>query len=365
MSLINTMLQDLEKRKDADTPVQALAGDVQAVDAATSPIGHAVMWGAGVLLAIAALGATWQMLRVHPPQPVSTPIAASAPAVAPPSPAELPEPIPMAAAPAVRLPVATPSPVSPIALAKGASERKPNPPPEHSAAAQAVVKKPANANAQTAPAETEGAVAAQAAAPEKQDKSQKRITAAQQAENLYKLAMAQLLQGHGTEARRNLEQILALAPDHVKARQLLAALLVEVNALDDAAVLLRDGLQRSSGEAVFSMALARIEIETNQSKRALETLTTGLQAAGDDPQYHAFYAQLLQRAQRQDEAVQHYLVALRSDPAMPLWLVGIGISLQALGKSLEAEQAFARARDGGLLSAPMLAFVEQRLRQLH
>jgi hypothetical protein len=49
---------------------------------------------------------------------------------------------------------------------------------------------------------------------------------------------------------------------------------------------------------------------------------------------------------------------------MPTWLLGIGISLQALGQNRDAQEAFARAREGGLLSAPLSSFVDQRLRQL-
>ena len=41
---------------------------------------------------------------------------------------------------------------------------------------------------------------------------------------------------------------------------------------------------------------------------------------------------LLQRAGRHEDAVKHYLNALRTDPAMPAWLLGIGISLDAIGK---------------------------------
>lgn len=200
---------------------------------------------------------------------------------------------------------------------------------------------------------------------EKPAKRHKQVSDAQQADNLYREALAQLLQGHGSDARRSLHFLLALDADHAKARQLLAALLVEVNALDEAAALLREGLQRRPGEAVFSMALARIEVERGQTDGALETLAQGLQAAQNDPAYHAFYAALLQRAQRHAEAAEHYLLALRSDPAMPLWLIGIGMSWQAQGQDRDAALAFARARDGGLLSDALLAFVEQRLRQLH
>jgi MSHA biogenesis protein MshN len=228
---------------------------------------------------------------------------------------------------------------------------------------------PAYASAATSdlpmPAVTPPQEKADKAAPKARiDKRPKRVSEAQQADNLYRQAVAQLLQARGSDARQSLQTLLALDANHVQARQLLASLLVETRALDEAATVLREGLQRSPGESVFSLALARIEVETDATDTALHTLAAGLQAAGDDPHYHAFYAALLQRVQRHPEAVQHYLVALRSDPSMPTWLVGIGISLQALGQNRDAQEAFTRARDGGLLSPPLLSFVEQRLRQL-
>ena len=54
----------------------------------------------------------------------------------------------------------------------------------------------------------------------------------------------------------------------------------------------------------------------------------------------------------------------RRTPRLPNWLVGIGISLQEQGRNSDAAEAFARARDGGLLNAQLLEFVEQRLQQL-
>jgi hypothetical protein len=49
---------------------------------------------------------------------------------------------------------------------------------------------------------------------------------------------------------------------------------------------------------------------------------------------------------------------------MPNWLVGIGISLQSLGREADAVEAFQRAKDGGQLPAAFIAFVYQRLVQL-
>jgi MSHA biogenesis protein MshN len=141
-------------------------------------------------------------------------------------------------------------------------------------------------------------------------------------------------------------------------------LLVEENNFEEATALLREGLKLTPEHSGFSMTLARLQLDTGDTSAAMATLEQGLQAAGDEPQYNAFYAVLLQRAQRHEDAVRHYLVALRSDPMMPTWLVGIGISLQAQGKNADAAEAFGRARDGGQLTPQLGQFVEQRLNQL-
>lgn len=87
-------------------------------------------------------------------------------------------------------------------------------------------------------------------------------------------------------------------------------------------------------------------------------------ATQSDPRSQAMHAVALQRLGRHEEAVAHFLKALQSNPGMPTWLVGLGISLRATGKSAEAYEAFARARSTGLLSADVSTFVDQQLQAL-
>ena len=54
--------------------------------------------------------------------------------------------------------------------------------------------------------------------------------------------------------------------------------------------------------------------------------------------------------------------ALLTNPSMPNWLVGLGISLRATGRDGEAQEAFDRAMRTGLLSPDLASFVEQQLR---
>jgi MSHA biogenesis protein MshN len=59
-----------------------------------------------------------------------------------------------------------------------------------------------------------------------------------------------------------------------------------------------------------------------------------------------------------------YQAALALAPRSGVWLMGLGISLQALGRNSEAQIAFRRARASDMLTGELQAFVDQRLKQL-
>lgn len=232
-----------------------------------------------------------------------------------------------------------------------------------------VVKKPLNdpAAAMVTAAEKPAAVADRPVAKltvAAEVQSQKTFTPRQQSDNLYKQAVMHAQQGQGKDARELLARSLEAAPQNVAARQLLAGLLVEANKLPEALTLLREGVKVSPDQSAMWMNLARLQLEFGDANAATATLEQGMTPAGEDAQYNAFYAVLMQRAGRHDAALKHFLVALRSDPSMPNWLVGAGISMQALGRDTDAVEAFQRAKDGGQLPAAFTNFVDQRLAQL-
>ena len=80
--------------------------------------------------------------------------------------------------------------------------------------------------------------------------------------------------------------------------------------------------------------------------------------------YHAFLAGALQREQRHKEALVQYAAALRSAPENGVWLMGLGMSLQAEKRHGEALDAFQRAKVSGMLTAPLMSFVERKIEQL-
>ena len=141
-------------------------------------------------------------------------------------------------------------------------------------------------------------------------------------------------------------------------------MLVESKRNEEAMNLLQEGVRIAPEQTGFVMALARLQVETGNLTAALQTLEQGARYAAEEAEYQGFHAALLQRDGRHEDAVVHYLTALRSDPANASWLVGIGISLQEQAKFADAREAFERARQSDSLTPELSGFVEQRLRQL-
>ena len=73
---------------------------------------------------------------------------------------------------------------------------------------------------------------------------------------------------------------------------------------------------------------------------------------------------MLLRAERNDEAMQHYLVALRSDPANTNWLVGVGAAMEGVGNDADAAEAYRRAQRGADLTPELADFLNTRLARL-
>lgn len=371
MSLINRMLQDLEKRNASAGRTAPLSGEVRAVAASQSTRWWPVV-ALGAVLAIALAVAVWMFFNRTVP--------AAAVVVAPPA-------SPVQTAPAAAVP---PAPVAPVEQAVAELQSVPSPeaentgvarrlpgldmrlmlPPQPPAMSQADKSAPAGERVPESPAAVRPAENVAQAKPAIKgpagaaSSALKTTSASQQSDNLYRQAVSTLQQGRVAEAQDMLRKALDLNPRNLNARQVLVGLMVEAGHQEEAVALLKEGLKISPEQTGFSMALARLQVETGDVKAAISVLEQALPFAGDHAEYQGFFAALLQRQDRHDEAVQHYLVALKTDPAMPTWLIGIGISLQQLGKTTDATAAFQRARDTGQLTPQLSQFVDQRLRQL-
>ena len=410
MSVINKMLQDLDKRHAPPGPAapvgpvsSRLAQQVRPVK--SSAVGSNLLWRVmGISMAVVIAWIIWVLWQIMP-RPVVTDLAYSLfgkartspqPVVAT-VPGHAPAPVPVAAPPA--LVPAAPQPVAVAPAAAGfpalpesakidmlrlATElltpirsRSARPaPPAKSPDKQTVAAAPeAPAEKITArlaePVAKKDALSRQARTVAVPDSGSidKRvdITPRERAESEFRRAMSQVNQGRMAEGMEGLRAALGADPAYELARQTLIALLLESRRTDDAAGLLQEGLAINPANIGYAMLLARIRVERGDPKSALALLQkfeTPDKAGAASADYHGFLAALYQRLGRHVEALEQYQGALRLAPGMGAWWVGLGISQEALARPKDAAESFQRAKGTSNLNAELLAYVERRLKQL-
>jgi MSHA biogenesis protein MshN len=192
----------------------------------------------------------------------------------------------------------------------------------------------------------------------------KHVSPAQQADAEFRKAAALMQQGRIADALAGYEAALRLDAGHDAARQALVALLLEGKRGTDAERVLQERLNSKPDHTGFTMMLARLQVERGAVAEATATLEKALPYANSQADYQAFLAALLQRQNRNDEAIAHYQIVLQLAPNNGIWLMGYGISLQAMQRNADAKDAFKQALDTQTLSPDLRAFVQQKLKGL-
>jgi MSHA biogenesis protein MshN len=387
MSLINTMLQELDQRRGRPGG-EAIPGDPIRSVKRESP------WHLGrnaLLLAVAivatGLATAWWLQQRNSARPVPI-VSAAAPTAlpataAPTSVPPRPQPAPAvatapAAAPVPQRVVATSTELATPPAKKAATvplARANNASPSNAKSAPPVVAAEAPPVARVATASPTVADTALPGKPESADvqPSPSKIGAANQAivsktysakqssANLIAEAVRLDQKGRQEEAKAPLQRLLATDPRDVEARQMLIQLQLDTGNVEEARALSREGQRLFPEEPSFTLGLARLQVEAGDVGDAIELLEARQAGARGDPQYHALLGALLLRVRRYDDAVQHYLVALRSDPANVQWLVGAGVAFEGVGNTSDARAAYRRAEGSAGLNPESARFLAERL----
>ncbi len=369
MSLINKMLQDLDKRGGAGDGA-AHPQELKAVPAPERDRRPLMLAGAGVAAAaVLAAGGWygWQYWQSHraPPPPVPKVVVDPFPPsarITPPPAAQVVEP----AAPELATPAAAPQPAAqPTAESKPEPASKPaaldkrpgRPLPAVAADAdEPVAAKPRRPMADSearrperAPAQAEGV-------------SRRELTPKLESDGAYRRALVALQEGRVSVALADLDRALDIDPRNEAARQTYVSLLLENKRTDEAIRQLRLSLGIDPRQPGLAMVLARLQLE--RGGPALETLMKTLPYAANSADYQAFLAGVLQREQRHAEAARYYREALQLAPGNGVWWMGLAISLQADQHLPEAREAYTRARAAAGMTPELLAFIDRKLEQL-
>lgn len=396
MSLINQVLQDLEKRHASEPELKSLPPHVRAVPEGPKSGGNAALFVTAALIVFAIVAAFLYFggwLRPVSNLPVAAVVLPAAPASPAPAVVETkpaapaPEPVVQAqlVAPASRLseelsfvpdsrpprePVPKPAVPKPSAPKPSTEVKIPaefraaiEPPPAALAAApEPVVPRAPVPPAPAAPAPANPLPAVES--PVAIDKQVREMTTQQRAEVAFRKGVMQLQEARASAAEASFREALREDQNHVAARQALLGLLLDAKRTDDAEQLLKKTLELNPRQPRHAMVLARLEVDRGEVTGAINTLVAALPYVQSDPEYYAFLGALLQREGRHREAVDYYRAALRSSPGNALWLMGVGISLRATSQFAEARDSFQRAIDTKQLNGELLAFTERQLREL-
>jgi MSHA biogenesis protein MshN len=385
MSLINKMLRDLDKRHASQggtvAPAGGLSQHMHAVPART--LASDFFWRTMAMLMLFAVGwvawLVWQ-LTPHPivtdlvyqssrgkasaPAASSRPDSAPAPQSAAPQPAPaLPAASASAASAAAQPPLPQRSEKINVDMLRLATELT-TPIPQRSPRASSSRSGPKASVAAARTVSAQPALAGEPAAAAGKIDRRSNTSSRNRAESEFRRAVNLVNQGRIAEGMDGFRRALEIDPGHETARQTLVALLIEAKRVDEAALSLQEGLAADTGNTGFAMLLARILVENDDIPTALIVLQRHAAPPDRNPDFHAFAGALYQRLDRHKEAIEQYQAALRLAPSAGVWWLGLGISLQTVGRPKDAQEAFTRAKSAGTLAPDLLSFVDQRLRQL-
>jgi len=184
------------------------------------------------------------------------------------------------------------------------------------------------------------------------------------AEAEFQRGAALLNQGRVAEAEESFQAALAGHAGHEAARQALVALSLEQRRIDEARRLLQEGLALNPANTRFAAVLARILIERKDYAAALDVIGAVRAPEQADPEVQTMRGTALQRLGRHAEAADAFAASLRGAPQNGAAWMALAISLEAQGKRPEALEAFRRAAAAGTLSVEARDYAEQRARAL-
>jgi len=198
------------------------------------------------------------------------------------------------------------------------------------------------------------------------DKRVRPTTARDRAESEYQRGLELHRQGQDKESEAAFTKALDEDRGHAPARQALAVAWIGQGRSDDARQLLATGLAFAPQQTALAMLLARIELDRNDIAAAMAVLTKSLDSApvasAEVASGRALLATLQQRQGQHGEATLNFGAALRQEPRHGAWWIGLANSLAAEGKTDSAREAFERARASDDLGPELARYVEQSLR---
>ena len=164
-------------------------------------------------------------------------------------------------------------------------------------------------------------------------------------------------------ARDAFAQVLANDPLDHEIRERLAGLFYGEGRLPEAQQVLVDGIRLAPAQANFRLMLARVALARGDKPQALQTLSGLEPMVSRNLDYYATRAALAQELEQPAVAARSYQQLVVVQPSEARWWLGLAIAMDKQGRALAALDAYRKALTLPLSPASR-QFVQQRIGQL-
>lgn len=195
-------------------------------------------------------------------------------------------------------------------------------------------------------------------------KTPRPLSPAARAEQAFADGLQALKQNQWRSAEQQLRAALQADPDHLRARESLAGLLLRQDRRRQAEQVLATGLETHPQTPSLARLYARLILDRGQIDTAIRVLETALVNAVNDAEYLALLAGIYQRSQHYAEAASSYRAALALESGRAAWWLGLGLALEGRGEAQEAAGAYRSALAKPGLNAAARRYARERLDQL-
>lgn len=170
--------------------------------------------------------------------------------------------------------------------------------------------------------------------------------------------------GYSNKGEVILKKLVTEFPQFHEARETLVQLYIDQSNYIKAHTILNEGLKQSESYIPFIELSAQLMIEQNKQKDALELLNKYTPSFEQYPNYHSLKAALYQQNGDYKLSAKVYEKLLQIKPDNGVWWMGLGISLENLGKKNQAHDAYAKATRTDNLTPELKSYIENRMTYL-
>jgi len=161
-----------------------------------------------------------------------------------------------------------------------------------------------------------------------------------------------------------LQEILLIAPQEMRTRKQLAALLFSKNELNEAKDVLSQGILQAPADSSLRLMLSRIFYRLGDLEKAFAVLIEHPYSALANDELVSFRAALAEKTGDFSAAQQDYLLLVQRNPNDAKWWLGLGVSQDKQQLSEKAISSYQQAQSLNQLPKQVDTFVTQRIQLL-